>query len=66
MPLLLRRSMFAAVVVSGASLFAIGVQGVAEMDTRLEVAAQRTVDHAAPVRYDGWDCPGEPARNPRV
>jgi hypothetical protein len=57
MPLLLRRSMFAAVVVAGAALFATGVQGVAGMDTELRVAAQRTDDAPTHVRYDGWDCP---------
>jgi hypothetical protein len=66
MPLLLRRSLFAAVVVSGAALFAIGVQGVAGLDSRLQVAAQRTDDRVSPVRYDRWDCPDERAADPRV
>jgi len=63
MPLLLRRSMFAAVVVSGAALFATGVHGVTGMDTELQVAAQRAHDGPTPVRYDGWNCPDH---DPRV
>jgi hypothetical protein len=63
MPLLFRRSMFAAVLVSGAALFATGVHGVTGMDTELQVAAQRTHDAPAQVRYDGWNCPDD---DPRV
>jgi hypothetical protein len=65
MSLLVRRSLFAAVVVSGAALFAAGVQGVTSMDTSLKVAAQRTDDGPTHVRYAGWNCPDEPAE-PRV
>jgi len=60
MPLLVRRSAFAAVVVSGVALLAAGVQGVAGMDTELQLAAQRTDDRPVHVRYDGWDCPDGP------
>ena len=66
MPLLVRRSLFAAVVVSGAALFAAGVQGVTSMDTSLKVAAQRTDDRVAQVRYDGWNCPDAVPARPRV
>jgi hypothetical protein len=65
MPLLLRRSMFAAVVVSGAALFATGVQGVAGMDTELQVAAQRIDQAPTHADYDGWNCPDRPD-DPRV
>jgi hypothetical protein len=65
MPLLLRRSLFAATLVSGAALFATGVQGVAGIDTELQLAAQRTDDAPTQVRYDGWDCPDKPD-DPRV
>ena len=66
MPLLLRRSLFAAVVVTGSALFATGVQGVAGMDSSLQVAAQRIDDRPTHVRYAGWECPDEPAAEPRV
>jgi hypothetical protein len=65
MPLLLRRSAFTAAVVSGVALLAAGVQGIAGMDTDLQLAAQRTDDGPAHVRYAGWDCPDAPDR-PRV
>jgi hypothetical protein len=65
MPLLLRRSTFAAAVVSGVALLAAGVQGVAGMDAELQVAAQRTDDGVTHVRYDGWNCPDKPD-DPRV
>jgi len=65
MPLLLRRSAFAAVVVSGVALLATGVRGVAGMDTDLQLAAQRTDDAPAQFRYAGWDCRDAPDR-PRV
>jgi hypothetical protein len=66
MPPLLRRSLFAAVLCSGAALFAAGVHGITGMDTELQVAAQRTDDRVAQVRYDGWNCPDEPPARPRV
>lgn len=66
MPLLLRRSVFAAVLFSGAALFATGVQGVAGLDSTLQVAAQRTDEDPTQVRYDRWDCPDEPPARPRV
>jgi hypothetical protein len=65
MPLLLRRSTFAAVVVSGVALLATGVQGVAGLDSDLQVAAQRSHDDPTYVRYDGWNCPDAPD-DPRV
>ena len=66
MPLLLRRTTFAAVVLSGAALLAAGVQGVAGMDSELQVAAERTHDDGVMnVRYDGWNCPDAPD-DPRV
>jgi hypothetical protein len=57
---LLRRSIFAGVLVSGAALFAAGVYGITGMDTELQLAAQRTDDPPMQVRYDGWNCPDEP------
>ena len=66
MPLVLRRTTFAAVVLSGAALLAAGVQGVAGMDSELQVAAERTQDDGTVnVRYDGWSCPDAPD-DPRV
>jgi hypothetical protein len=63
MPPLLRRSGFLFVLAAGAALFGAGVQGVREMDTKLELAAQRTDDRPVLVRYDddGSDCPDAPA-----
>jgi hypothetical protein len=57
---LLRRSLFAAVLVSGAALFGAGVYGITGVDTELQLAVQRTDDHSEPVRYDGWNCPDAP------
>jgi hypothetical protein len=57
---LLRRSLFAAVLVAGAALFGAGVHGITGMDNELQLAVQRTDDHPTPVRYDGWNCPDEP------
>ena len=66
MPSLLRRSLFAAVLATGAVLFGAGVQGVTGMDTTLQLAAERTDDRPVLVRYDqGWDCPDTP-RDPRT
>jgi hypothetical protein len=70
MPSLLRRSGFLAVLAAGAALFGAGVQGVTEVDTTLQLAAQRTDDRPLLVRYDGelrgHDCPDAPARPHRV
>jgi hypothetical protein len=52
-------------VVSGVALLATGLQGVAGMDSELQVAAQRTDDGVTHVRYDGWNCPDKPD-DPRV
>jgi hypothetical protein len=50
---LLRRFGFLAVVAAGAALFGAGVQGVREVDTTLQVAAEeRTPDRPVLVRYD--------------
>ena len=57
---LLRRSLFAAVLVAGTALFGAGIHGITGMDTELRLAAQRTDDHPTPVRYDRWNCPDEP------
>ena len=57
MPSLLRRSTFAAVLVTGAALFAAGVQGLAGMETSLQLAADRTEPREQLVRYsepDPW------------
>jgi hypothetical protein len=60
MPPLLRRSLFATVLATGAVLFGAGVQGVTGMDTTLQLAAERTDDRPVLARYDpGWNCPGE-------
>jgi hypothetical protein len=64
MPSLLRRSGFLVVLAAGAGLFGAGVQGVREMDTTLQLAAQRTDDRPVLVRYDAddrhGDCPDAP------
>jgi hypothetical protein len=60
MPSLLRRSGFLVVLTAGAALFGAGVQGVREMDTTLQLAAQRTDDRPVLARYDADDCPDGP------
>ena len=49
---------------AGAALFGAGVQGVREMDTTLQLAAQRSDDGPVLVRYDGagryGECPDAP------
>jgi hypothetical protein len=66
MPPLLRRSLFATVLATGAVLFGAGVQGVTGMDTTLQLAAERTDDRPVLVRYDqGRDCPDTP-HDPRT
>ena len=76
MPLLLRRTTFAAVVLSGAALLGAGVYGVAGIDSELQVAAERIHDDGTMnVRYDdgavnvrsddGLNCPDAPD-DPRV
>jgi hypothetical protein len=60
MPSLLRRAGFLVVLTAGAALFGAGVQGVREMDTSLQLAAQRGDERPALVRYDDPrddDCP---------
>ena len=60
MPSLIRRSGFLVVLAAGAALFGAGVQGVREMDTSLQLAAQRSDERPALVRYDDArddDCP---------
>jgi hypothetical protein len=60
MPSLLRRTGFLVVLAVGAALFGAGLQGVREMDTTLQVAAQRSDERPALVRFDDApddDCP---------
>jgi hypothetical protein len=59
MPSLFRRFGFLAVVAAGAALFGAGVQGVREVDTTLQVAAERTDGRTLLVRND-WNREGDP------
>jgi hypothetical protein len=64
----LRRGAVAAVIVSGIALFASALQGVASMDTSLEVAASRATPPRALVQETpDRDCPyAEPRGRDRV
>ena len=69
---LVRRSAFLAVLAAGAALFGAGVQGVTEMDTTLQLAAQRTDERPVLARYDaagpvgdGSGCPDPPPHHVR-
>ena len=57
---LLRRTAFLAVLVSGLALCASAVHGVSGMDTSLQLAAATTERpaFAADRQPPGWDCPG--------
>jgi hypothetical protein len=66
---LVRRSTFVTVLAAGAALFGAGVQGVTGMETKLQLAAERTDDRPVLVRYyddgRGWDCPDAPPHDVR-
>ncbi len=59
LPTPLRRFAVAAVIATGIGLFGTALQGVARMDTALEVAAARTAPDRALVEEtrSGRDCP---------
>lgn len=59
LPTTLRLGAVAAVIVTGLALFASALQGVARMDTSLEIAAYRSTPDRALVQEtaDHRDCP---------
>jgi hypothetical protein len=62
----LRQGAVAAVIASGLALFASALQGLAGIDTSLQVAASRATPDRALVQEtaDRWDCPDRPDREP--
>lgn len=67
----LRRGAIAATIVTGLALFASALQGVARVDTALDVAASRATPDGALVQETrgGWsargtDCPHDDGREP--
>ena len=56
-PTTLHRLVAAVVVIAGMALVASALQGVARMDTSLEMAATRSIPDRALVQEASYDCP---------